>query len=70
MSCYFCQKNIQQIDFKNITILKRFMSSSAKIKNKTKTNVCSWHQRKIKKAIKQARFMALLPFVPLDLEIA
>ena len=67
MSCYFCQKNIQYIDFKNITLLKRFISSSVKIKNKKKTNVCAWHQRKLNHAIKRARFLALLPFVPSDL---
>jgi small subunit ribosomal protein S18 len=62
MPCYFCQRNIQEIDYKEITLLKRFISKLGKIKARKKTDVCSSHQRKLKKAIKRARYLGLLPF--------
>jgi len=61
MACYFCQHNTKDIDCKNVDLLKRFISASAKIKGREKTNNCSKHQRKVKKAIKQARHLGLLP---------
>lgn len=62
MSCYFCQKNIQEIDFKEISVLKKFMSSLGKIKPRKKTGVCASHQRKLNRAIKRARYLGLLPY--------
>ncbi|HDM31961.1 MAG TPA: 30S ribosomal protein S18 [bacterium] len=63
MPCYFCQRNIQEIDFKNTSLLERFLSLSGKIKKKKKTGVCAFHQRKLKKAVKRARYLGLLPYV-------
>jgi len=63
MSCYFCQRNIKEIDWKNARVLSRFLSAGGKIKPKRKTGLCTKHQRQLKKAIKKARIMALLPFV-------
>jgi len=60
MECYFCQRNIKDIDFKETQILRRFISSSGKIKPKKRTGVCSGHQRKLARAIKRARYLALL----------
>ena len=60
MNCYFCQKNIKEIDFKDTELLTRFISGLAKIKPKKKTWVCSKHQRKLAKAIKKARHLGLL----------
>lgn len=62
MPCFFCQRNIKEIDFKNVDLLKNFLTGLGKIKSKGKTKTCSWHQRKLKKAIKRARFLGLLPF--------
>ena len=61
MACYFCQKNIQEINFKDIELLGRFISSLAKIRARKRTGVCSKHQRKLTKAIKRARHFGLLP---------
>jgi small subunit ribosomal protein S18 len=63
-SCYLCQRNIQEIDFRETNLLKRFISSLGKIKSRKKTHLCASHQRKLAKAIKRARIMGLLPFVP------
>jgi len=61
MACYFCQRNIKEIDFKDIDLLKRFISGLAKIRAKRRTGTCSSHQRKLAKAIKRARHLGLLP---------
>ena len=61
-ACYFCQRNVGEIDFKNRELLRMFTSASAKIKNKKKTGLCSKHQRQLSKAIKRARFLGLLPY--------
>ena len=65
MQCYFCQNNIKRIDFKDTTLLARFMSEMHKIKPRRKTSVCSGHQRKLSQAIKRARYMALVPYTNL-----
>lgn len=61
--CHFCVNNIQDIDYKNINLLRRFISSYSKIVPRKRSGVCSFHQRKLANAIKRARIMALLPFV-------
>lgn len=63
MECYFCQRNIKNIDFKETQILRRFISASGKIKPKKRTGICSKHQRKLATAIKRARYLALLSAV-------
>jgi small subunit ribosomal protein S18 len=60
MDCYFCQRNIKEIDFKDTQILRRFISGSGKIRPKKRTGVCAAHQRKLAQAIKRARFLGLL----------
>ncbi|MBI2888650.1 MAG: 30S ribosomal protein S18 [Candidatus Liptonbacteria bacterium] len=61
--CFFCSQNLKTIDYKEVDLLKRFVSSQAKIIDPKHTGVCASHQRKLAAAIKYARFMALLPFV-------
>jgi len=61
-SCYFCKENINYIDYKNVEMLRNFLSGQAKIMPPRRSGVCSRHQRLLAKAIKRARFMALLPF--------
>jgi len=65
MECYFCQNNIKKIDFKNTEVLTRFMSEMHKIKPRKKTGVCSGHQKKLARAVKRARYMALVPYTNL-----
>ena len=52
-----------EIDYKEVDLLKRFVSGQAKIIDPRHTGVCAKHQRRLAEAIKRARFMALLPFV-------
>ncbi|MDD2696941.1 MAG: 30S ribosomal protein S18 [Candidatus Pacebacteria bacterium] len=60
MECYFCQRNIRDIDFKETQALRKFISASGKIKSKKRTGICSSHQRRLARAIKRARYLALL----------
>ena len=60
MDCYFCQRNIKEIDFKNTELLLRFVSGLGKIKARKRTGVCSKHQRNLARAIKRARHIGLL----------
>jgi len=62
--CYFCQKNINEIDFKDTETLSRFVSSFYKIKSRKKTGLCAHHQKKVSTAIKRARQMGLMPYLP------
>ena len=61
--CHFCTNNIKNIDYKDVENLKRFLDPFSKIMPKTKTNICSKHQRKLARAVKRARLLALIPFV-------
>lgn len=60
--CYLCQHQLRDLDYKDVSMLQRFTSPYAKIIPKKRTGVCPKHQRKVAKAIKQARFMALIPY--------
>ncbi|KKT17745.1 MAG: 30S ribosomal protein S18 [Candidatus Nealsonbacteria bacterium RIFCSPHIGHO2_01_FULL_43_31] len=59
MECYFCKKNVEAIDFKDVKIIRHFVSGLGKIRSKKRTGVCSKHQRKLANAIKQARHLGL-----------
>ena len=61
--CFFCSQNLKNIDYKETELLRRFVSSQAKVIDPRHTGICAKHQRKLAEAIKRARFMALLPYV-------
>ena len=60
--CYFCKENIDNIDYKNISMLERFISDKGKIRPKRSSGNCVQHQRKVAMAIKRARVLALIPY--------
>lgn len=62
--CFFCTNGIQEIDFKELKLLQKFVSPYHKILPRRRTGVCSRHQRKLARAVKRARFLALLGYVP------
>ncbi len=61
--CYFTDNKVTYIDYKNIDLLKRFISDRGKILPKRVTGTKSRYQSELSVAIKRARHMALLPFV-------
>lgn len=60
---YFSANNIKHIDYKDITILKKFLNPNGKIMSHKRTGVTSKNQRQLAMAVKRARFLGLLPFV-------
>ena len=60
--CIFCENKSQKINYKEIKILKKFITEQGKIIPAHVTGVCSKHQRNLGKAIKQARNISLLPY--------
>lgn len=63
--CSFCADHVKTIDYKDVDKLRRYVSDRAKIEPTRRTGVCAKHQRVLTVAIKRARHLALLPFVPL-----
>ncbi len=61
-SCIFCKKEFD-IDYKNIELLSRYISSRGKVTSRRISGNCAKHQRKIAKEIKIARFMGIFPYV-------
>ncbi len=62
-NCFFCKEKIAEVDYKDATVLRRFISDKGKIKPPRTTGSCRRHQRQVAIAIKRAREMALLPYV-------
>ena len=60
--CPYCRDKVDQVDYKDITALRRFISDRGKIRARRVTGVSAQQQRQIAKAIKNAREMALLPY--------
>ena len=60
--CQFCVDKVQDIDYKDVAKLRRYVSERAKILPRRITGTCAKHQRQLTIAIKRARHIALLPF--------
>lgn len=60
--CYFKERGIHHIDYKDVEILKKFINPHGRILSTRRTNVSAKNQRKLAEAIKRSRFMALMPF--------
>ncbi len=61
--CYFTQNKFSYIDFKDVELLKKFVTDRGKILPRRVTGTSAKWQRELAVAIKRARHMALLPFV-------
>jgi small subunit ribosomal protein S18 len=61
--CLFCTERIEFVDYKDVSILRKYMSDRAKIRARRVTGNCPRHQREVAIAIKNAREMALLPYL-------
>lgn len=60
--CAFCVDHVREIDYKDVARLRRYLSDRGKIEPRRKTGTCAKHQRRLSVALKNARFMALLPY--------
>ena len=61
--CRFCAEKVRDIDYKQIQVLRTFISESGKILSSRITGSCAKHQRQLSRAIKRGRNLALLPYV-------
>ena len=61
--CQFCAEKIDNIDYKDVDLLQKFITDRGKILPKRVTGTCAIHQREVARAIKRARIVALLPYV-------
>ncbi len=62
--CSFCTSKVEVIDYKDPGKLSRYISDRGKIEPRRRTGTCAKHQRALAVAIKRARHLSLLPYVP------
>jgi len=61
--CAFCKQRVDFIDWKDVSVLRKYMSDRGKIRGRRVNGNCTTHQREVANAIKNAREMALLPYL-------
>lgn len=61
--CQFCADKNVKIDYKAVDMLRRFVTEEGKIRPRRQTGTCARHQRELAGSVKQARQIALLPFI-------
>ena len=59
--CQFCADKSKYVDYKDIALLRKFLSERGKIRARRVTGNCPQHQRLVATAVKNARDMALVP---------
>ncbi len=62
--CSFCASKVEIIDYKDTEKLRGYVSDRGKIAPRRRTGTCAKHQRILARAIKRARHLALVPYVP------
>ena len=60
--CVFCVEKTDEVDYKDIAKLRKYVTEKGKIVPRRMSGVCAMHQRALSNAIKKARIVALLPF--------
>lgn len=65
LKCPLCESGVGFLSYKDVYQLKKYTSVRGKIIGRDKSGMCARHQRQLSKAIKKARYMALLPYVQL-----
>lgn len=60
--CQFCGEKNTVIDYKNVELLRRYITDEGKIRPRRQTGACARHQRELAIAVKRARHIALVPF--------
>jgi small subunit ribosomal protein S18 len=62
-NCHFCREQVDEVDYKNLAQLRRYVSERGRIRSSRITGACRRHQVQVAAAVKRAREMALLPHV-------
>ena len=66
LKCPLCESGVKYVTYKDVYQLKKFTSVRGKIISTEKSGVCAKHQRQVSRAVKRARYMALLPYLAVD----
>ena len=61
-ACQLCKDHVEFIDYKDVQLLRKYMTDRGKIKPRRVTGACRQHQHEMAMAIKRAREMALMPY--------
>jgi len=61
--CRYCRDKVSEVDYKDIASLSKLTTQQGKIFSRKRSGNCARHQRSVKRAIKRARFLALMPYV-------
>jgi small subunit ribosomal protein S18 len=61
-SCPYCRAKVEQVDWKDVGTLRRFLSERGRIRPSRTTGACRRHQGQLARAVKRARELALLPY--------
>ncbi len=62
-NCKFCAEKVEKIDYKSVERLSKFTTERGKILPSRISGTCAKHQRRLARAIKRARFIALMPYI-------
>lgn len=62
-ACYFIKNKITHIDYKDVELLKKFVTVGGRISARRITGTSAKYQRQLARAIKNARYMALIPYI-------
>jgi len=65
--CKLCKANLSEPDYKDVDMISRFITERGKILPRRITGCCAKHQRRVKVAVKRARYMALVPFAKVEI---
>jgi small subunit ribosomal protein S18 len=61
--CRFCRDKTDEVDYKEIQTLYKLCTSQGKLYSRKRSGNCAYHQRSVQRAIKRARFLAMLPYI-------
>jgi len=61
--CRFCREKVDEVDYKDISALGKLTTTQGKLFSRKRSGNCARHQRSCRRAIKLARYLALLPYV-------
>ncbi len=61
--CRFCRAGVEKIDYKDVATLQKLCTNQGKLFSRKRSGNCAKHQRKLKTAVKRARFLALMPYI-------
>ena len=61
--CRFCRTKADEVDYKEVASLQKLCTAQGKLFSRKRSGNCAKHQRMVKRAVKRARFLALMPYV-------